>query len=336
MSFLAVPIRVTWAFILLVGVTASASAQTNQPPIKTEIIRLKNGDRVTGVVIKEDETSVHLNTKWSSSVILPKVEIEKRELETPVKEPVKALPVATVIDPLPAPPPASAPGTPAAPTKPKGTWKANLQLGADLRESTVSSYMYSASAKVTYARGNWHNSADWRYSYGKSGNTLSADRMDGTLKSDLDLGKDRKWFVYALGGAGYDEVRKIDYQYEFGPGLGRHLLIRTNMALNGEVGLSFQEQNFNNASRRSDLRLRVAEDYFWRITPKVKLEQKAEIQPAFDDFADYRIRFETGISYALFNNVSWNVSVIDIYDSQPAVGVSNNDLQVRSGVGISF
>ena len=335
MSCIYAPVRF-FLILSLLACVSSARAQTNSVTTTNEIVRLKNGDRVTGVVVKEDATSLHLATKWSANVILPKAEIEKRELETPVNETAKVLPVPAVIDPLPAPPPASAPGTAAAPSKPKGTWKTNLQLGADLREGAVSSYLYSASAKVTYARGTWQNTADWRYSYGKSGTTLSADRMDGTLKSDLDLGKERRWFVYALGGAGYDEIRKIDYQYEVGPGLGRHLMTRTNMTLNAEMGFSFQEQNFSNASRRSELRLRIAEDYFWRITPKVKLEQKAEIQPAFDDPADYRVRFEAGLSYALFNNVSWNVSVIDIYDSEPTTGVSNNDLQVRSGVGISF
>ncbi|HEY1171237.1 MAG TPA: DUF481 domain-containing protein [Verrucomicrobiae bacterium] len=338
MSCIHAPTRFLLALLLLACVTVTAFAQTNLPPAKVEVIRLKNGDRITGSVLKEDETSLHMATKWNPSLVVPKTEIEKREEQGVGAEPVAVLPVPAVIDP-PKPAPAPAPVAavpPATPPKPAGVWKANIQLGADLRQSTVSSYLYSASAKVTYTRAEWHNSADWRYSYGKSGNVLSADRMDGTLKTDMDLGQEKKWFVYALGGAGYDEVRKIDYQYEFGPGLGRHILTRTNMTLNGEAGFSFQQQNFSNASRRSDLRLRVAEDFFWRISPKVKLEQKAEIQPAFDDPADYRIRLEAGVSYALFNNVSWNVTVIDIYDSDPTTGVSKNDLQVRSGVGISF
>lgn len=325
------PLRLCLGLFTLVCFTTISLAQTNQPPTQIEIIQLKNGDRITGEVLKEDENSVSLKTRWNAELTMPKAEIEKREIQPGVTSPT----AAQVINPVPVPV-APPPAPPAEPPKPKGIWKANVQLGADLRESTVSSYLYSASAKVTYARGGWHNSADWRYSYGKSGNTLSADRMDGTLKSDLDIGPENKWFVYALGGAGYDEVRKIDYQYEFGPGLGIHLLVRTNMALNVESGFSFQEQNFSNATKRNEFRLRLAEDYFWKLNSKVRLEQKAEIQPAFDDPADYRFRFETTLSYALFNNVSWNVTLIDIYDSEPAAGVSNNDLQVRSGIGVSF
>jgi len=328
------PVQLFAALIVASLVTLTASGQTNQPPVKAEVIQLKNGDRISGEVVREDDNSVSVKTRWNAELVLPKAEIEKRETKTPVSEPAKVLPVPAVIDPLPAQVIAEQP--PATPPRPKGVWKTNIQLGADLRESTVSSYLYSASGRVTYARGTWHNSADLRYSYGKSGNTLSADRMDGTLKSDLDVGQNREWFLYGLGGAGYDEVRKIDYQYEIGPGVGRHLLTRTNMALNAEAGFSFQEQNFSNASRRNELRLRLAEDFFWKLNSKVSLEHKAEIQPAFDDPADYRFRFEATISYSLFNNVSWNVTLIDLYDSKPTAGVSNNDLQIRSGIGISF
>lgn len=323
-------IRVILSLAVPTFLAATALAQTSPPPSKVELIELKNGDRITGDVIAEDENSVRLKTRWNAELSLPKSEIGKREVQAAAAPPVVVAPPPVVAEPV------QVVAAPVAPARPKGVWKGNILLSADLRESTVSSYLYSANARVNYARGNWNNAADYRYSYGKSGNTLSANRMDGTLKTDLDLGQEQEWFVYSLGGAGYDEVRKIDHQFEFGPGLGRHVLVRTNMALNAEVGLSYQQQNFSNGTKREEMRLRLAEDYFWRFNSKLTLEQKTEIQPAFDDLSDYRFRFETTISYALFNNVSWNVSVIDLYDSQPAAGVSNNDLQVRSGLGFSF
>jgi len=326
-----VPTRFALALITSAFVTISALAQTNSAPAKLEIIQLKNGDRLTGEILREDDTNLALKTRWNAELLLPKTEIEKRE---PQAQAVPA-PEVVVAEPKPSPP-AEMPLPAAAPVKPKGVWKGKIQLGADLRESTVSSYLYSANARVSYARGEWKTAADYRYSYGKSGQVRSADRMDGTLKSDLNLGEEREWFVYVLGGAGYDLVRKIDYQFEMGPGFGRHLIASKDMALNAEAGLSYQQQNFSNGTKRDEMRFRIGEDYFWQINSKLKLEQQAEIQPAFDDVVDYRIRFETTLSYVLFSNISWNVSLIDQYDSKPANGVSNNDLQVRSGLGFSF
>jgi hypothetical protein len=42
------------------------------------------------------------------------------------------------------------------------------------------------------------------------------------------------------------------------------------------------------------------------------------------------------MSYALWNNISWNIALIDLYDSNPTAGVTKNDLQIRSGIGIKF
>lgn len=319
-------------------------SQTNSVPAKTEVIQLKNGDRLTGTVVHEDATTLKLSTRWQAELLLPKAEIVKREPQIPVTAPVlSAIPVpvkpATLAAATASSPKASGGArtdVAAEKPKPKGVLKGNLQIGADLRDSSVQSYLYTVAAKVNYSRGNWHNAVDYRYSYGKTDNLLSADRMDGSFKTDLDIGMDKKWFFYGLVGAGYDTVRKIENQFELGPGIGRHLLTRTNMTLSAETGFSYQQQDFSNAASREEMRLRLATDYFWRLNSKFSLESKAEIQPSFDDPADYRIRYETTVSYALWNNISWNVALIDLYDSKPTAGVTKNDLQIRSGVGIKF
>ena len=42
------------------------------------------------------------------------------------------------------------------------------------------------------------------------------------------------------------------------------------------------------------------------------------------------------MSYAFWQNLSLNLSVLDLYDSQPAQAVPNNDLQVHSTIGVTF
>ncbi len=175
-------------------------AATNSVPAKTEIIQLKNGDRLTGTVVSEDAASLKLFTRWQAELVLPKSEIEKRDPQVPVAAPAT---VPSVVKP-PVVAAATSPATAAAAEKPKpkGVLKGNIQVGADLRDSSVQSYLYTVAAKVNYARGNWHNAMDYRYSYGKTDNLLSADRMEGTFKTDMDIGDDKKWFFYGLVGSG--------------------------------------------------------------------------------------------------------------------------------------
>ena len=51
---------------------------------------------------------------------------------------------------------------------------------------------------------------------------------------------------------------------------------------------------------------------------------------------DVHTDFETNFRYWLRSNLSLNLTVLDVYDTQPAPNVTRNDLQLRSSVGVKF
>jgi hypothetical protein len=80
----------------------------------------------------------------------------------------------------------------------------------------------------------------------------------------------------------------------------------------------------------------VAEESWWQLTSKIRLDEKLEFFPEVDSITDYRIRGEANLSYALRNNLALKLTVIDLYETNPALGISNNDLQIRSSIGLKF
>ena len=74
----------------------------------------------------------------------------------------------------------------------------------------------------------------------------------------------------------------------------------------------------------------------WKITPRLSWDEKFEYLPRLEDPGEYRMRFETNLRYAMLQNIFFNLSVIDLYDSRPANSVTENDLQIRSSVGVKF
>jgi hypothetical protein len=81
--------------------------------------------------------------------------------------------------------------------------------------------------------------------------------------------------------------------------------------------------------------MRHSEDVTWKISRALTFSEKVEFMPQVN-FADYRTRAESTLSYALWRNLSLHLSVLDLYDSKPAEGVTPNDLQVHSSLGITF
>ena len=313
---------------------------------QTTALQLRNGDKISGNIISEDLNRVIVSNSWAKEIVIPLAEIKSREKIMPPPAETNAVVVAKA----PSSPPPVVPVAPKPEIKPKrpSDWHGDVQVGADVGISKVNRELYYGKFKITYAPveegtptgnsrfvGRFRNTFDYNAAYGRTDGILSANRMDGSSKTDFDLGQDRRIFVYNLIGAGYDEIRKINSRYEVGPGVGYHVFTRSNFVLNAEVGLNYQAQYFENNSKNERFYYRFAEDMSWKVSKTLTFDEKFEFFPQVD-FSEYRFRFESNLRYWLWENISFNLTVLDIYDTAAAPNVDKNDLQIRSSVGLKF
>lgn len=243
-----------------------------------------------------------------------------------------------------APEPAK-PAEPAKPPEPSAfakfikEWNGEAQIGANLGFGTKDREAFTSRIKVTHNRNfsdnrSLRNILEYDMAYGTTDSVLSDNRMEGAWKVDYDLNK--RFLLYNAFRSGYNEIGGIDFQYDFGPGLGYKWLVLTNFVFKNELGGDYQEQFFADNHRTERYSLRVAEDMWWQITPKIRWDEKIEFFPAVNDFNDYRIRLETNLSYLLKQNLTLTLNVVDLYDTSVPKGVSKNDLQIRSLLGVKF
>jgi putative salt-induced outer membrane protein YdiY len=323
------------------------------------ILHLRNGDRVAGRILSEDATNVVLSTGWIARLPVPVAAIERRETVSapsaqtnapaqpqPAPTPPETAKPKTVAPQTPAPTAAparaGAPETAAAtrPAPPK-RWKAQVSLGTDLQFGARDRELFYGRAKLTYElpyarnpRRFFRGIADYSVDYGRTDGTKSTDRMFGSLKTDFDVGE--RVFVYNLFGAGYDSVRKIDLQYEVGPGAGYRLFTKPKFALNLEAGATYQAQERSGSPSVRQFYGRLAEDFTWKLHPRVTWIEKAEWFPSFEEAGEFRLRVESSLSFGLWQNLALKFSVLDLYDTKPARGVNPNEVLVRSSLEITF
>jgi len=338
------------------------NAQAGAQPV---ILHLRNGDRVSGELVTEDPGRVTLTNAILGRMSIPLTAVARREGVTNVAVVKGAPPVVTNAPP--ALPPALqgklndlqtvyATGNISteeyqrqrtkllAPPKPPGPkrWSAELYAGLDLVYSEKDRQLYTGRAKLTYARAPVRNNIDYLFSYGWADGELSANRMDGWMKTDFDLTP--RAYLYSLEGAGYDEIRRVNWRFEVGPGVGYHLIKKTNLVLRVEAGFNYQVQNiqeipegapaFDHTERNYSQRL--AQDIRWNIGSQFTFDEKAEYFPDLGNFRAYRLRVEANLRYWLKSNLSLNFTIIDTYDTKTSIGVGQNDLQLRSSIGVKF
>lgn len=335
-------------------------------PLRAEpvVLTLKNGDRISGELTAEDDSKVTVRSPFAGKLRIAKSEIARRErpqAPAPVAAPPAAAPSTAVVPPATAaktPPPVPA-GKPSAPvasapvpagdlpgglaryvpgwTRPFLTnWHGNVQLGMDVGFGTTDRKTFYVNGSASHAYERIRNLADFHVAYGSLNAVQSANRMDGSLKTDLDLGRTRRLYVYNQGGTGYDEIRHVSLEFHEGAGLGYKVLQRPKLILNGETGMQYEHQTYLNAPQRSFVSLRLGENMTWKVSDKLSVTQRLAYTPDIGDFGEFRVRFDLGVSYPLFKRVTVNLNVIEQYDAKPPLGVDRNDLQVQSTLGITF
>jgi hypothetical protein len=302
------------------------------------ILHLRNGDRLAGAIISESTNEVRLSTIWSKELVVPVSQIERREI---LPAEVTAAPTTNGV--VPAKPVVVSKTTNAPPAVPwYKHWKGDASIGTDLeRGGTTDRALYYGKLNLTYShpyardpKQFFRNIFTYSAEYGKTDGTVSANDMGGSSKTDFDFS--RKIYAYNLGAASYDVIRKIDLHYEDGPGAGYHLFTGTNFIVNTELGANYQVEYRSDDTSTHSVYYRLAEDVTWKINHQMNLTEKYEFFPRVDNLGQYRSRFESTLSYALMLNFSLNVSVIDLYDTQPATGVPANDFQLRTSLGVKF
>ncbi|MBI4661023.1 MAG: DUF481 domain-containing protein [Verrucomicrobia bacterium] len=357
--------RVRWVHSILICVCSLIAFSSVGQEV---VLHLQNGDRVSGTLVSASTNAVILATVYAGRITIPAGQIQRSE-NLPLKgaaQPV-ALPkpstsqtspsassnsqkVPPPISAQPAPkmvasPPLTASATNSTNKKPSdfrkflAAWNGEAEVGLNLAFSSKDRQTYAGRFRASHLHSmpnqrSLKNDLDYLVSYGRTDGVLSDNRMDGSWKLEYDLGK--RFLVYNAVGAGYDEIRRIDLRYDVGPGLGYKWVTRTNLVFSTELGGNYQEQFFSNDGSKRRYSLRLAEESWWQIASKLRLDEKIEFFPEIDHFGDYRIRLESNLSYLLPNNLTLKLTVIDLYETDPAKDVSRNDLQIRSSIGIRF
>jgi hypothetical protein len=74
----------------------------------------------------------------------------------------------------------------------------------------------------------------------------------------------------------------------------------------------------------------------WEVLPKITLTESVAFLPFLDALGEYQVRIAGNVGFGIVRYLSLNLTVLNLYDTQPAPGVPNNDFQLRSSLGVNF
>jgi hypothetical protein len=134
----------------------------------------------------------------------------------------------------------------------------------------------------------------------------------------------------------HDDTANLTYRFLLSPLAGYYFLKETNRFLVGEIGPSYVREKFFSEDVHNYIALRVAERGEHKFASGAKIWEGVEWLPKIQDFQNYLVNAEAGVSAPINKTLSVSLVLQDSYKSVPAKGKLKNDLKLIAGGSYNF
>lgn len=331
------------------------------PAAWADQVVMKNGDRITGSIVKKDAQSLTIKTDQIGTIIIPWDQVESFVVSKPIN--VVLQDGRTLQGSL-----TSSDGKAEVTTPQAKVDIARADITAMRNDDEEKAYqrllrprwneLWAGTGTVGFA-GTVGNAETLTFTTG-----VNADRETNTDKTSLyfslikasasinnesqdtaeavrggiSYGHDvsSRLFVSAFNDYEYDRFQNLDLRFVIGGGIGFHAYKTERSRLDLLAGAAYNRSSFSTPFVRESAELYWGDEYSLKLSSATSLVQSYRMFNDLTNSGMYRVNFDIGLSTKLLKWLSWNISLSDRYLSDPAPGRENNDFLYTMGVGISF
>lgn len=343
-----------WLWIVLGMAVFSMSATADQ-------VVLKNGDRLSGTIVKADDKSLVMKTEFAGEVTLQWPAVVQIESTQPLHLAVKD--GSTVVGPVSTSDGnlvvATGSGAATVPKSDVATVRSDAEQTAyekTLRPGLREGWAGGANFGLALARGNSETvslstgvdlaratlkdklSVYTTSVYAKDSlkNILTANSIQGGLRYDRNVTK--RLFGYGSGDFETNDLQKLDLRSILGGGLGWHAVNKPRSTLDVLGGLAWTHESYGTGLTHNLMSPSIGEDFTYKLAANTVFKEKVFFFPYISGGAagQYRVAFDSGLSTRISRWLAWQTTITDRYVSNPLPGTKGNDLLLSTGLGLTF
>ena len=201
------------------------------------------------------------------------------------------------------------------------------------------STQYSLSSDIVYPRERWSAGANLTSTLSASDGVTAATRNQFGFSGQRLLRWDN-WFYEGIGTFLQSSEQQIKLQTSLGGGVGRFVRHTNHESIAVMGGLAWQNTRYDQTDVTQSAQnvasaLLAAEIKLYRFN-KTNLDVTASLFPALSEPGRVRFNLNTSYYVKLFSNLTWNISFYGNWDNLPPPGFSGSDYGTSSGLGWTF
>ncbi|QQS39978.1 MAG: DUF481 domain-containing protein [Acidobacteriota bacterium] len=151
-----------------------------------------------------------------------------------------------------------------------------------------------------------------------------------------DRNLSEKTFVFGKADFEYDRPQELNLRAVAGGGFGYRWIRSDRTKLDIFGGATFNREYYGGADNRSSAEALIGEEFEFKLTDISVFEQRLEVFPNISRPGTVRARFDASFVTSLNGWLGWHVSVGDRFNSEPLPGKVQNDLLFSTGLRATF
>jgi hypothetical protein len=317
--------------------------------LQADQVLLKNGDRITGSIVKKDGNTLVIKGTYTGLVTLPWDQVESIKSDEALNVVLKDKTVQTQVNTV---PPAEVVAIRNADEQAAyerllhpglgQLWAGTASLG--FAGTTGNAQTTTFTTSVSAARVTTTDKANLYF------NIIKASASVNRVKADTAEAVRGGWaysrnlssrtLVNVFNDYEYDRFQSLDLRFVLGGGLGLIAYKSDRARLDLLAGFAYDRAKFTPTTTPSLTRNAAnaywGDDYSLKLNSVTTLVQTFRMFNNLSDAGEYRVNFDLNANTKLKKWLVWTVGVSDRYLSNPVVGRKANDFLYTTGLGISF
>jgi putative salt-induced outer membrane protein YdiY len=161
----------------------------------------------------------------------------------------------------------------------------------------------------------------------------TANTIRGGVRYDRNINK--KFFGYGFTDLEHNELQDLKLRFVVGGGLGYHAINKERTQLDLLGGLDWNREFFSGENNdHSSAEVQLGETLFHKFNSRVSFQEQLFIFPNLSDGGEYRINFDASLVADMTKRIAWQVTLSDRFLSNPPPGFEKNDLILTSGIKV--
>lgn len=274
-------------------------------------IRLKNADRITGEIVKEDSETVIIKTEAMGSIPIKRAFIQQIISD---KKPVLAQTKETT---------------------PK-LWQRETSLGYNQANGNTENSQLSLNLYANRKTEDDEFTIKGNSFYSSSNKKMDTQKWYTMARYAFSV-RERKWYNFYRLEADHDKFANIDYRLVPAVGLGYWYSDTARWKAMLESALGLEHTNFKQGTKDSNEAVFIPRAFFQvALFGESKLSQDLSLYSPLSDIGEYRLHSKTIFENPINDKLLLRLSLINDYDANPPKETKKKDLRFISSLVYSF